>query len=283
MSTETWSTLKSKELYGIDTWGRGYFDVNNKGSVVVCPRGESGPKVDLLELTNDLKERGIRTPMLLRFPDITKERIKLLNECFSRAINEYNYKGRYQGVYPIKVNQQRHLVEEIINFGESHSLGLECGSKPELLVVLAMLHNPKSVIICNGFKDPEYIEMAILSRKLGRNTIVVVERLEELDMILKASKNLARDLKLVYVRNCNLKAPAAGWTLVVTVPNLVSPLWKSLPPLKLLKKKTCSTVLILFISMWVRKFHLSNKLKMLLKREHKFMPNFISLALIQAI
>lgn len=186
--SDSWSSLKSKELYGIDTWGHGYFDVNPKGNIVVCPRGENGPKVDLLELTNDLKERGIRTPMLLRFPDITKERIKLLNECFARAINEYNYKGRYQGVYPIKVNQQRHLVEEIINFGESHSLGLECGSKPELLVVLAMLNNPKSIIICNGFKDPEYIETAILSRKLGRNTIVVVERLEELDLILKASK-----------------------------------------------------------------------------------------------
>lgn len=186
--TEPWSSIKSKELYGIDTWGHGYFDVNTKGNIVVCPRGENGPKVDLLELTNDLKERGIRTPMLLRFPDITKERIKLLNECFSRAINEYNYKGRYQGVYPIKVNQQRHLVEEIISFGETHSLGLECGSKPELLVVLAMLTNPKSIIICNGFKDPEYIETAILSRKLGRNTIVVVERLEELDLILKASK-----------------------------------------------------------------------------------------------
>lgn len=186
--TEPWNSIKSKELYGIDTWGHGYFDVNARGNVVVCPRGDNGPKVDLLELTNDLKERGIRTPMLLRFPDITKERIKLLNDCFARAINEYNYKGRYQGVYPIKVNQQRHLVEEIIKFGETHSLGLECGSKPELLIVLAMLNNPKSIIICNGFKDPEYIETAILSRKLGRNTIVVVERLEELDLILKASK-----------------------------------------------------------------------------------------------
>lgn len=189
--TESWSAQKSKELYGIETWGHGYFDVNAKGNVIVCPRGENGPKVDLLELTNDLKERGIRTPMLLRFPDITKERIKLLNECFSRAINDHNYKGRYQGVYPIKVNQQRHLVEEIINFGDTHSLGLECGSKPELLVVLAMLNNPKSIIICNGFKDAEYIETAILSRKLGRNTIVVVERLEELDLILKASKKYA--------------------------------------------------------------------------------------------
>lgn len=187
-TTDVWNSQKSKELYGIDTWGHGYFDVNPKGNVVVCPRGENGPKVDLLELTNDLKERGIRTPMLLRFPDITKERIKLLNECFTKAINDHNYKGHYQGVYPIKVNQQRHLLEEIIKFGEHYSLGLECGSKPELLVVLAMLTNPKAIVICNGFKDPEYIETAILSRKLGRNTIIVVERLEELDLILKASK-----------------------------------------------------------------------------------------------
>ena len=183
-----WTPKKSKELYGIETWGRGYFDINERGNVIICPRGENGPKVDLMELTNDLKERGIRSPMLLRFPDITKERIKLLNECFAKAINEYNYKGRYQGVYPIKVNQQRHLVEEIIRFGETHSLGLECGSKPELLVVLAMLNNPKSIVICNGFKDAEYIETAILSRKLGRNTIIVVERLEELTLILRAAR-----------------------------------------------------------------------------------------------
>jgi arginine decarboxylase len=191
-----WSPKKSKELYGIETWGRGYFDINDKGNVNVCPMGENGPKVDLLDLTNDLKERGIRTPMLLRFTDITKERIKLLNQCFANAINNYNYKGRYQGVYPIKVNQQRHLVQEIINFGETHSLGLECGSKPELLVVLAMLNNPKSIVICNGFKDAEYIETAILSRKLGRNTLIVVERLEELALIIKASKKFSTRPKI---------------------------------------------------------------------------------------
>jgi arginine decarboxylase len=195
-ASANWSVKKSKELYGIESWGRGYFDVNDRGNVVVCPRGENGPKVDLMELTNDLKERGIRTPMLLRFPDITKERIKLLNLCFAQAINDYNYKGRYQGVYPIKVNQQRHLVEEIINFGETHQLGLECGSKPELLVVLAMLQNPKSIVICNGFKDPEYIETAVLSRKLGRNTIIVVERLEELTFIIKASKKFGTRPKI---------------------------------------------------------------------------------------
>lgn len=183
-----WSTNESKDLYGIETWGLGYFDINDDGNVIICPQGRKGNSVDLLDLTNDLKERGIRTPMLLRFPDITKERIKLLNKCFANAINTYNYKGSYQGVYPIKVNQQRHLVEEIINFGEGHSLGLECGSKPELLIVLAMLTNPHALLICNGFKDPEYIETAMLSRKLGRNTIIVVERLEELHLILKASK-----------------------------------------------------------------------------------------------
>lgn len=183
-----WSIQKSKDLYGIETWGHGYFDINDKGNIIVCPRGNNGPQVDLMELATDLKERGIRAPMLLRFPDITKERIKLLNQCFLNAINDYNYKGRYQGVYPVKVNQQRHLVEEIINFGETHSLGLECGSKPELLIVLAMLHNNNSLIICNGFKDSEYIETAVLSRKLGRNTVIVVERLEELNLIIKASK-----------------------------------------------------------------------------------------------
>lgn len=183
-----WTVEQSKALYGIETWGLNYFTINEEGNVTVCPQGDRGPKVDLLSLTNDLKERGIRPPMLLRFPDITKERIKLLNNCFQKAITKYNYKGTYQGVYPIKVNQQRHLVEEIINFGEGHSLGLECGSKPELLAVLAMLTNSSALMICNGFKDPEYIETALLSLKLGRNTVIVVERLEELDLIIKASK-----------------------------------------------------------------------------------------------
>lgn len=183
-----WSTENSKELYGIGAWGSGYFDVNEKGNVVVTPQGPKGPGVDLLELTQDLQERGIRVPMLIRFPDITKSRIELLANCFSKAIEDNGYKGSYRGVYPIKVNQQRHLVEELVKFGQFNRLGLECGSKPELLVVLAMMNTPNALIICNGFKDTEYIETAILSQKLGRNTIIVVDRMIELPMIIEAAK-----------------------------------------------------------------------------------------------
>ena len=182
-----WTIKKAKELYGISTWGQGYFDINESGNLVVCPQGKENPHVDLLKLTEELQERGIRCPMLLRFQDITLERIKLLNQCFGNAMANYNYQGSYQGVYPIKVNQQCHLVKELVELGAPYNLGLECGSKPELLIVLAMMTNPKALILCNGFKDQEYIETAILSRRLGRNTIIVVERLEELDLILKAA------------------------------------------------------------------------------------------------
>ncbi|MEM7645715.1 MAG: biosynthetic arginine decarboxylase [Pseudomonadota bacterium] len=183
-----WNIEKAKEMYGISTWGGGYFDVNESGNMVVCPTGKENAHVDLKDLIDELIERGIRCPMLLRFPDITRERIKLLSQCFYKAIEEYNYEGQYQGVYPIKVNQQRHLIEEIVDLGEEYNLGLECGSKPELLIVLAMMTNPNALILCNGFKDQEYIETAILSRKMGRNTIIVAERLEELELISQAAK-----------------------------------------------------------------------------------------------
>ncbi len=191
-----WNVDRAKEFYGIPTWGHGYFDVNKAGNLVVCPTGIENPHVDLLEVTEELQERGIRCPMLLRFPDITHERIKLINNCFATAMESYKYQGIYQGVYPIKVNQQRHLIEEIVDLGDKYNLGLECGSKPELLVVLAMVTNPNALLLCNGFKDEEYIEMAILSRKLGRNTIIVVERLEELALITKASKKFNIEPKI---------------------------------------------------------------------------------------
>lgn len=185
---DAWSIEKSKELYGIGAWGSDFFDINSSGNVMVTPTGPQGPNVDVLELVQDLQERGIRVPMLIRFPDITKARIELLGGVFAKAIQDNNYKGAYRGVYPIKVNQQRHLVEELIKFGQANRLGLECGSKPELLVVLAMMNTPNALIICNGFKDAEYIETAILSQKLGRNTIIVVDRASELPLIINAAK-----------------------------------------------------------------------------------------------
>src|SRR5690606_9451056 len=156
----------SAELYGINTWGAGYFRVNSAGNVELTPhKGKAG--LDLLKLMNDLRERGVRPPILIRIPNLVQTRVQLISNCFTNAIREAGYNGRYYGVYPIKVNQQRHLLEEIVDFGKENSLGLECGSKPELLIALAYADTVNSLIICNGFKDSEYIETALLSQKLG--------------------------------------------------------------------------------------------------------------------
>ncbi len=188
--SESWSVEKSASLYGINNWGSGYFKINSQGNVIVTPSGGQGPQVDLYELTQDLLDRGIRIPIMIRFQDIIKARVELLHGCFQKAFIDHGYKGQYCGVYPIKVNQQKHLVQELVKFGKDLRLGLECGSKPELLVVLALMNTPNAVIICNGFKDVEYIETALLSQKLGRNTIIVVDRREELPMIIAAAKKL---------------------------------------------------------------------------------------------
>lgn len=185
-----WDIDASRALYGIDSWGAGYFRINEKGNIAITPRGKTGPQVDLMELIDDLQDRGIRPPILVRFPDIVKDRVQLLANCFAKAISEYGYKGAYQGVYPIKVNQQRHLLSEIISFGQEYKLGLECGSKPELLVALSLLEVPGALLICNGFKDTEYIETALLAQRLGRSTLIVVDRMSELSVIIETSKRL---------------------------------------------------------------------------------------------
>ena len=181
---------KNTELYGVSNWGQGYFSINNEGHINVTPKGSDYAGVDLYQLTQELVERGVRLPLLIRFSDIISSRIDLLNGCFSNAIEEYDYKGGYQGVYPIKVNQQRHLVEELMTYGCEKQLGLECGSKPELLIAIAQMNIRNGLIICNGFKDDEYIETALLAQKLGLKIILVVDRPKELGMILDASKRL---------------------------------------------------------------------------------------------
>lgn len=210
MSTTNWSPEKSAEMYGINNWGNGYFRVNPQGRVQITPQGANGPSVDLYELTQDLLDRGIRVPITIRFPDIIRSRVELLHSCFQKAFTDHNYKGQYCGVYPIKVNQQRHLVQELVRFGKHAGLGLECGSKPELLVVLALANNPNAVIICNGFKDQEYIETAILSQKLGRNTIIVVDRREELNLIITAAKKFNARPKIGFRAKLNTQG-AGKW------------------------------------------------------------------------
>ncbi len=205
-----WSPEQSSGLYGINTWGQGYFKVNEKGNVSIFPSPNGTAQVDLLELTQDLLDRGIRVPIMIRFTDILKSRIELINDCFQKAINDHNYKGIYQGVYPIKVNQQHLLVEELVRYGEKYRLGLECGSKPELLVVLALMNTKEALIICNGFKDVEYIETAMLSQKLGRNTIIVVDRYEELGMIIQISKKINAKPKIGFRAKLNTQG-AGKW------------------------------------------------------------------------
>ena len=190
-SVERWGIEQATHLYGIQDWGAGYFSINQGGQVVVHPKKHKlQEQVPLYDLMTDLKERGIRTPILIRFMDIIDERIRLINECFKKAIQKYEYKSKYQGVYPIKVNQQRHLVEQIIQSGKPYHIGLECGSKPELLVALAMMHQSKGLLICNGFKDLKYVETALLSQKLGYNTVIVLEKITDLHLILSVAKDL---------------------------------------------------------------------------------------------
>jgi arginine decarboxylase len=185
-----WTIQDSLELYGIPAWGAGHFAVNDAGHVLVRPRGAPGPGIDLLELVRDLERRGVRTPLLIRFSDILASQIHGLADAFRKAIDEYEYGGAYRGVYPIKVNQQRHVVEEVVQYGADLRVGLEAGSKPELLVALALLDTPDALIVCNGYKDRAYIETALLAQRLGRTPIIVIDRFREIDLLIKTSAEL---------------------------------------------------------------------------------------------
>ncbi len=185
-----WTVRDSLELYNVANWGAGFFTVNDKGHVEVRPRGEQGPGIDLLDLVQDLDQRGLRAPLLVRFSDILASRVQGLCGAFARAISEYGYKGGFRGVYPIKVNQQRHVVEEIVQYGAAQGVGLEAGSKPELLIALAILDTPGALIVCNGYKDRAYIETALLAQRLGRTPIIVVDRFREVDLIVKTAREL---------------------------------------------------------------------------------------------
>jgi arginine decarboxylase len=185
-----WTVRDSAELYNVANWGAGFFTVNEKGRVEVRPNGNGGPGIDLLDLVGDLERRGLRAPLLVRFSDILKSRVAGMCGAFGKAIDEYGYKGRYRGVYPIKVNQQRHVVEEIIEYGAPFGVGLEAGSKPELLISLALLDTPNALIVCNGYKDRAYIETALLAQRIGRYPIIVIDRFHEIDLVVKTSREL---------------------------------------------------------------------------------------------
>jgi arginine decarboxylase len=186
-----WTPSQSQALYQVTDWGAGFFSVNEEGNVCIHPRGDLDSEcIDLPKLVGELERRGLRRPMLIRFSDILAKRIEGLASCFSTAIAEHEYGGRWRGVFPIKVNQQAHVVEEIVEFGAPFGVGLEAGSKPELLIALALLDTPDALLICNGYKDRAYIETAMLAQRLGRTPIIVIDRYNELDLVIKCAADL---------------------------------------------------------------------------------------------
>ena len=185
-----WTTKDSEKLYNMSGWGLGYFRVNDEGHVTVHPDGNPKRGLDLYQLALDLNAQGVGLPLLLRFSDILRSRIQALAGQFQHAIKEFGYDGRYTTVYPVKVNQQRHIVQEIVEFGTPHGVGLECGSKPELMAVLAQNESTDHLIVCNGYKDEEFMRLALMGQRLGHTVMIVLEQLSELDVLLRVADEM---------------------------------------------------------------------------------------------
>jgi arginine decarboxylase len=206
---DKWTMQKAIDLYGIQNWGNNYFFVSEKGEVNVRPDGVSnGPSASLMEIVSGLKERGMEMPMLLRFEDILASRIKVLNESFRAAIREYGYKGTYRGVYPIKVNQQQQVLEELTSYGRQYHHGLEAGSKAELIAAMSYLDDPEALLVCNGYKDEEFIDLGLHARKMGMQCVFVVETMTEVPLIIRRSKQLG--IKPILGVRMKLSACAGG-------------------------------------------------------------------------
>jgi len=190
MAQDAWTIDDALELYNVEGWGVGYFGINDKGHVTVHPTKEESRSLDLYEIAKDLEAQGVSLPLLLRFSDILRTRVESLALRFRKAIEEFEYGGRYITVYPVKVNQQRHVVEEILQFGQKFGVGLEVGSKPELQAVLALSDRTDHIIVCNGYKDEEFIRLALMGQKLGHTVFVVVEKINEVDLLLRVAEEM---------------------------------------------------------------------------------------------
>ena len=190
MTKTEWDIEAAISTYNVDAWGHGYFSVNSAGNVVVKPLLDGGGSIDLLEVVQEARERGLGFPLVMRFQDLLRHRVQTVNRAFQAAMGEFGYRSPYRGVFPIKVNQLREVIEEIVDAGSEFHFGLEAGSKPELIAALAMHQDPQSLIICNGYKDRAFIRAALLGRRLGKAVIIVVEKLEELEQTLRVAKEM---------------------------------------------------------------------------------------------
>ena len=208
--TPHWDTNAARNLYNIQRWGAKYFDINDAGEVIATPLQEAGTAVEISDVIEEARGRGLKFPLLIRFQDILRHRVESINLAFRSSIAEFNYQGKYRGVFPIKVNQLREVVEEILDAGKQFNFGLEVGSKPELFAGLALQNQMGSLIVCNGYKDVEFIKMALLGTKLGKKVIMVVEKLEELRQIIVVSKQLGVE-PFVGIRARLLSKGAGKW------------------------------------------------------------------------
>src|SRR3954454_8398657 len=190
MTKTDWDLEAANATYNVEGWGSGYFSINPNGNVIAKPLQEDGGAIDILEVVNEARSRGLGFPLVIRFQDLLRHRDESVNCAFKRAIEEFGYKNHYRGVFPIKVNQLREVIEEIVDAGQEFHFGLEAGSKPELVAALAMHKDPESLIVCNGYKDRAFIRIALLGRKLGKKVVIVVEKLEELEQAIRASKEV---------------------------------------------------------------------------------------------
>jgi arginine decarboxylase len=206
MEDRAWTIDDALELYNVEGWGVGYFGINEKGHVTVHPTRDPARGLDLFELAQDLAAQGVSLPLLLRFSDILQTRVESLAKRFEKAISEFDYEGAYTTVYPIKVNQQRHVVEEILDFGRAHGVGLEVGSKPELQAVLALSERTDHVIVCNGYKDEEFIRLALMGQKLGHRVFIVIEKINEVDLLLR----VAEEMDVVPTAGVRIKLASTG-------------------------------------------------------------------------
>ena len=185
---QPWDIPAAISLYNIDRWGAGYFGINEAGNVQIFPTKDTSTPIDIMDLVAEAKAQGLSFPMVLRFQDLLRDRVETINKAFSSAVEEFKYNGVYRGVFPIKVNQLQEVVEEIMSAGEAFHFGIEAGSKPELLAAIAIHRDPESLIICNGYKDTQFIQNALLGTRLGKRVILVVEKLEELQQILTVAR-----------------------------------------------------------------------------------------------
>src|SRR5438067_481380 len=210
-----WDVESAIATYNVDGWGSGYFTVNAEGNVVAKPLQENGGSINILEVVNEARTRGLSFPLVIRFQDLLRHRVESVNLAFQNAITEFDYKGQYRGVFPIKVNQLREVIEEIVDAGQQFHFGLEAGSKPELVAALAMHQDPESLIICNGYKDAAFVRIALLGCKLDKKVVIVAEKLEELEQTIRAAKEVGVEPHIgirvrLYSKGAGKWAPSGG-------------------------------------------------------------------------